>query len=112
MIKIRITEAQVTRLRRPLGSGLRGGFQVLIERLQQGIRRPGGEWVLEMRAEDARRVIHYSTDYGKGTYQSILQEIAPQAVQELAAIPPPAPTPSLFEEDAAPVAVLGGGRNA
>lgn len=95
MLSVPITEAQVAALRRPLGSAQRGGFQMLIERIQRGIKQVNGQWTLQLTVEDAQRVVSYATGYGGGGYQGQLREILPGVSAALAGVPG-AETGSLF----------------
>lgn len=82
MIRIPLTPDELSALLRPVGKHTqRGGFQRLIERIQEGIR--GEELVLTF--EDARRVRRYSEAYGNGTYETQLRAIAPKVEAALLA---------------------------
>lgn len=92
MIRIPLTDEQRTALLRPVGKHTqRGGFQRLIERVQEGIRGN----VLTLTFEEGRSVLRYSApSYGNGTYQSQLRAIAPQveaALKDAGALEVPAP---------------------
>lgn len=99
MITIRITDEQREALNRPVGRYTqRGGFQRLIDDIQDGIKRApdGGGWTLTISQTNAERVEKYAYDYGEGTYQSQLRAILPQIRAALAEIH--AKQPGLFEE--------------
>jgi hypothetical protein len=100
MITVPLTSEQDTKLSRRIGLPRErwGGFQHLIDRVQQGIRHRSSGTILEITRDDARKVIHYaSPSYGHGTYQEQLRCIAPLVAQALGDEPD---TGSLFGGDA------------
>jgi len=65
-MQIKLTDAQVTRIRRPVKG--RGGFQSLLRRVQSQIRNN----VLTATPGDIEKLRRYSSQYGDGGFQGRL----------------------------------------
>jgi hypothetical protein len=85
MVSLPLTDEERAVLSRPNGNTVRGGFQILIEKIQGGFREGGRR--LELADQDAERVVKCADSYGSGTYQSVLRTIAPKCAAALAARP-------------------------